>query len=84
LACAPFRRARSTYDTAKAYQGLFRQIEKQSFAQLAYIKALSDALLRALAILAVAADYIRDDSFLQDLMIKRVETPVSALSPTRS
>jgi hypothetical protein len=62
-------------DTAKAYQGLFRQIEKQSFAQLAYIKALSDSSIAGLGYITVAADYIRDDSFLQDLMIKRVETP---------
>jgi hypothetical protein len=62
-------------DTADAYQGLFRQIEKISIAQLAYIKALSDGATIGVGYITATTDYVSEDSFLQDILIKRVTSP---------
>lgn len=62
-------------DVAKAYYGLFRQIEKQSNAQVAYVQALSNGARGGLGWLRVITDYCRPDSFDQDIFIKRVVNP---------
>lgn len=59
-------------DAAKTYQGIFRQVEKHSVAQLAYIKGISDAATHGLGYIRVLTDYADDKSFDQDIFIKRV------------
>jgi hypothetical protein len=60
---------------ALTYEGLFRQIEKQSHAQTAYIKALSDGTIHSVGYIRAVAEYANDDSFDQDLFIKREVNP---------
>lgn len=62
-------------DTARTYQGLFRQIEKQSYAQLAYIMALGGSSIHGIGYFRILTDYTSDDSFDQDILIKRVTRP---------
>lgn len=66
-------------EVAKVYAGLFKQIEKQSYAQVAYVTALSDASIGGLSWLRVVSDYARPDSFDQDLFIKRVVNPAKVI-----
>jgi hypothetical protein len=61
--------------TAEAYEGLFRQIEKQSFAQVAYIKALSDGSIGGVGFIGVETDYESDTSFNQEIYIRRFTSP---------
>lgn len=61
--------------TAETYEGLFRQIEKQSFAQTAYIKGISDASIGGIGFLEVTTDYVNEKSFDQDIFIKRATSP---------
>lgn len=60
---------------AEIYQGLFRQIEKQSNAQIAYVKALSDGTIGGIGYLRVITDYANEKSFDQDIFIKRFKNP---------
>lgn len=64
-------------DVALTYEGLFRQIEKQSHAQTAYIKALSDGTIHSVGFIRVLTEYASHDSFDQDIFIKRVVNPFS-------
>lgn len=62
-------------ETARVYEGMYRQIEKQSFAQTAYIKALSDGTIHSMGYIRVVTEYANDDSFDQDIFIRREVNP---------
>lgn len=62
-------------ETARIYEGIFRQIEKQSFAQVAYIKGISDAVIGCMGYIRVVGEYRDNTSFDQDLFIKREINP---------
>lgn len=64
-------------EVARIYKGLFRQIEKQSHAQVAYVKALSDGCIGGVGYIRALSQYADSKSFNQDLYIKRVTNPFS-------
>lgn len=62
-------------NVARTYQGMFRQIEKQSHAQVAYISALSIASIVGLNYIRVLTRFADDKSFDQDIFIDRCTGP---------
>lgn len=64
-------------DTADVLEGLIRNIEVQSKATQAYIAALGQAVEGAFGHWRVITEYSSDDSFEQDIRIKRITDPFS-------
>lgn len=64
-------------ETAEILQGLIRGIEYKSNADAAYDNAGSFAIRCGLGWIRVDHDYVKDDSFEQELLIKRVINPLS-------
>jgi hypothetical protein len=62
-------------ETAEIYNGLIRNIESQSRAAQAYITAFEHAVTGGLGAWRVVTDYAFDDSFEQDIRIKRITNP---------
>lgn len=65
----------SDIDTAKIFQGIIRHIEVDSRADIAYDHACQDQVQIGRGWWQITADYLNDDSFQQDLKIKRVRNP---------
>lgn len=63
-------------ETALILDGLIRQIEYASSADVAYDTALETAVTGGLGYIRVALDYARADTFEQDICIKRVADPL--------
>lgn len=59
-------------ETAKIFQGLIRHIEDQSKASVAYNTAGDSACTIGLGFVRVITDYVSDDSFDQEIFIRRV------------
>lgn len=64
-------------DSAEIYQGLIKNIENVSNADIAYDTAIEHAATCGLGYFRLVADYADYKSFNQDLIIKRVADPLS-------
>jgi len=62
-------------DTAKVFGGLIRNIEQQSGAQTAYSTAEDSMTACGLGAWRVVTEYSGDDTFDQDIKIKRIKNP---------
>lgn len=62
-------------ETAEILMGLARHIEAHSDADVAYDTAAEHQVTFGLGFIRVMADYVSDDSFDQDIYIKRVKNP---------
>lgn len=62
-------------ETAEILMGLARHIEAHSDADIVYDTAAEHAVTAGLGFIRVIADYISDESFDQDIYIKRVKNP---------
>ena len=62
-------------ETAEIFQGLVRHIEVESTAQVAYAWAFEDAVTCGCGWWRVLTDYAGDESFDQELRIKRIRNP---------
>lgn len=62
-------------EVADILMGLVRHIEANSDADIAYDTAADNQVTHGLGYIRVIADYISDDSFDQDIFIKRVKNP---------
>lgn len=63
------------YDVADVYTGIIRNIEALSRADIAYDTAFDHATGHGFGYIRVATEYTDDDSFDQDIRIKRVRNP---------
>src|SRR3990172_595493 len=61
--------------TAQVLQGLIRQIEHQSDAEIAYDTAAESSVSCGFGAWRVTTEYAGDDSFDQDILIKRIKNP---------
>lgn len=68
---------RATVDAAAVFEGLIRHIEYTSRATVAYEAALANAVYGGWGYCRVHVDYVDEDSFDQDIYIKRVADPLS-------
>jgi hypothetical protein len=64
-------------ETAEILQGLIKNIEVQSGADMAYDTALDFAVTGGIGYFRIDVDYAHDDTFEQDICIKRVEDPLA-------
>lgn len=62
-------------ETAKVYQGIIRHIEYNSNADIAYDTAFESAATHGFGYFRVITDYCNEDSFEQDIKIKRIRNP---------
>jgi hypothetical protein len=62
---------------AEIYEGLIRNIESQSHAPTAYITALTHAVTGSRGAWRIVTEYTDDDSFEQDIKVKRIINPFS-------
>lgn len=67
----------ASYDSAQVYEGVIRHIEYQSNAADAYDTALSYQVEGGIGYWRVVTDYAGDDSFDQDIFIRRIRNPMS-------
>lgn len=68
---------RADVQTAELYNGLIRQIEYQSNAEIAYDTAYGCGLACSVGYFMLDTGYAGDDSFDQDIYIKRILDPLS-------
>lgn len=64
-------------ETAEIYNGLIRNIEQTSHADVAYDTALEHAVAGGFGYLRINTAYTSDDTFDQDIVIERVSNPLS-------
>jgi hypothetical protein len=64
-------------ETAKIFKGLIRQIEYKSKADAVYDTGGEYAVRGGFGFIAIDHDYVSDDSFLQELKLRRVQNPES-------
>lgn len=64
-------------DTAEIYQGLCRHIEDRSNADTAYDTAMECAVKGGMGYFRILSEYADQDSFLQELCIKRIRNPLT-------
>lgn len=67
----------ATYEAAQIFEGVVRHIEYQSNAQAAYSNANFHQVIGGIGYWRVTTDYSHDDSFDQEIYIKRVADPLS-------
>ena len=70
--------------TAEILNGLIRNIEYTSNAEVAYDTALDSAVTGGFGYFRIATQYAHDDSFEQDLCIERINNPLSVYGDHRS
>ncbi len=70
--------------TAKAYDGLIRNIEVTSAADVAYDTALDFAVTMGFGYFRINTDYACDDNFDLDIVIKRVSNPFTVYGDPNS
>ena len=63
---------RADAETAEVIQGVIRHIEYQSAADVAYDTAVNSAAAIGFGFFRITTGYCKDDSFDQDIMIKRI------------
>jgi hypothetical protein len=64
-------------ETAEVLSGLIRNIEYSSQADVAYDTALDSSATCSMGFFKVTTDYTDDESFAQDIFIKRITNPLS-------
>lgn len=69
----------ATVEAAEIFNGLIRNIEVQSVAKAAYTKAAENAAQAGIGGWRVVTQYSSDDSFDQDIRIKRINDPFQIL-----
>lgn len=69
----------ATVEAAEIFNGLIRNIEVQSMAKAAYTKATENAAQAGIGGWRVVTQYSGDDSFDQDIRIKRINDPFQIL-----
>lgn len=69
--------SRGDIGTAKIIQGLIRNIEYVSKAHIAYNTAFSGAAGSAYGAFRIITDYVSDDSFDQEILIKEIENALA-------
>lgn len=67
----------ATYDAAEVYEGIIRHIEYQSNATTAYDTATTFQVEGGIGYWRIATDYADDESFDQEIFIRRVKDPLS-------
>jgi hypothetical protein len=67
----------ATKEAAEVFEGVIRHIEYQSGAQSVYMHALSQATTGGVGYWRVATDYIDEDSFDQEIYIRKIDDPLS-------
>jgi len=67
----------ATYDAAQTFEGIVRHIEYQSNAEVAYDTATTFQVEGGIGYWRVVTDYVSNDSFDQELYIRRVKQPDS-------
>ncbi len=67
----------ASYESAQVYEGVIRHIEYQSNATDAYDTALDFQVKTGMGYWRVVTDYAGDDSFDQEIYIRRIRNPLS-------
>lgn len=67
----------ATYDAAEVFEGVVRHIEYQSNAEQAYDTASTHQVEGGIGYWRIVTDYVSDDSFDQEIYIRRVKNPLS-------
>ncbi len=67
----------ATFDAAQVYEGLVRHIEYISNATQAYDTATWHQVFSGIGYWRVVTDYVNEDSFDQDIFIRRIPNPLS-------
>lgn len=70
--------------TAEILNGLIRNIEYSSNAEVAYDTALESAVTGGFGYFRISTEYAHDDTFDQDLKIERINNPLSVYGDYRS
>ncbi len=65
--------------TAEVFQGVIKHIEDRSGADAAYDTALDSAATGGFGYFTVSTEYCHDDTFDQEIVIKRVRNPLSII-----
>jgi portal protein len=65
----------ATYEAAQIYEGIIRHIEYVSNAQSAYANATYCQVMGGIGYWRVLLDYVHDESFDQDIYIRRIADP---------
>lgn len=71
-------------ETAEILNGLIRNIEYSSNADVAYDTALEHAVTAGFGYFRISTDYAHDDTFEQDLRIERINNPLSVYGDSKS
>lgn len=71
-------------ETAEILNGLIRNIEYTSNADVAYDTALDHAVTGGFGYFRISTDYASDDVFEQDILIERIANPLSVYGDERS
>lgn len=74
----------ASVETADILKGLIKNIEYRSNADDAYDNAVLSAIRCSIGFIKVEHDYVDDESFEQELIIKRVVNPLSCYMDSRS
>lgn len=67
----------ATYESAQVFEGIVRHIEYISNAQVAYDTATTFQVQGGIGYWRLTTDYVKSDSFDQDIFIRRVKDPMS-------
>lgn len=67
----------ASVEAAKVFEGVIRHIEENSSAQLAYNNAVYGQVVGGVGYWRITTDYASEDSFDQEIFIKRVADPLS-------
>ena len=76
--------ATADVDCAEILNGLLRNIQVQSNADAAYDTAMSDAVTGGFGYFIIDVDYAYNDTFEQDILIKRIANPFTIHGDPRS
>lgn len=74
----------ATRETAEILNGLIRNIEYTSSADVAYDTGLDHAVTGGFGYFKIATEYSCDDAFEQDIVIKRISNPLSVYGDEKS
>jgi hypothetical protein len=69
----------ASYESAQVFEGVIRHIEYQSNASDAYDTALEFQVEAGIGYWRVVTDYVNDNSFDQELFIRRIRNPLSVV-----
>lgn len=74
----------ATRETSEIYNGLIRNIEYTSNADIAYDTALDNAVTGGFGYFRITTDYACDDQFDQDIFIERIVNPLTVYGDENS